>query len=407
MSFPRLNNISFWLLPPSLVLLLVSALVENGAGTGWTVNDDVIISDMLFESIMMSILMIKTKTSLDAGTSSRRTQILVGVHNTTVIMLGTRGKSAWTGSSKPSSSENIREVPLSKKLIQNDINFQQWFVGVTDGDGTFHFSEQAPGKWVFYFKIAQSTYNLRLLYHIKSQLGVGGVRVANSARGPAQAMAEYRIRNKQHLLEYIIPLFDQNPLLTSKYYNYELFKKALEISNNPNLSVVQRHALLSKLKQSVRDEDYISPVWLAIDNKITSLASAQQVMTKSWLVGFTEAEGSFYLFSKEANRIVHAFEITQELDKIVLDAAAQILGVKVRVKKTYSTVYAENLQDIPKIISYFQDTMKGMKSLEYRIWARSFNKLKKGTERFLYLTAVRDQMRSIRSIRLDKNFKVL
>jgi len=94
-------------------------------------------------------------------------------------------------------------------------------------------------------------------------------------------MAEYRIRNKQHLLEYIIPLFDQNPLLTSKYYNYELFKKALEISNNPNLSVVQRHALLSKLKQSVRDEDYISPVWLAIDNKITSLASAQQVMTKS------------------------------------------------------------------------------------------------------------------------------
>jgi len=155
MSFPRLNNISFWLLPPSLVLLLVSALVENGAGTGWTVNDDVIISDMLFESIMMSILMIKTKTSLDAGTSSRRTQILVALHNTTVKMLGTRGKSAWTGS-----SENIREVPLSKKKIKKDINFPQWFVGVTDGDGTFHFSEQAPGKWVFYFKIAQSTYNL-------------------------------------------------------------------------------------------------------------------------------------------------------------------------------------------------------------------------------------------------------
>jgi len=37
MAFPRLNNVSFWLLPPSLILLLVSALVESGAGTGWTV----------------------------------------------------------------------------------------------------------------------------------------------------------------------------------------------------------------------------------------------------------------------------------------------------------------------------------------------------------------------------------
>jgi hypothetical protein len=37
MSFPRMNNISFWLLPPSLILLLLSALVEQGAGTGWTV----------------------------------------------------------------------------------------------------------------------------------------------------------------------------------------------------------------------------------------------------------------------------------------------------------------------------------------------------------------------------------
>jgi hypothetical protein len=53
--------------------------------------------------------------------------------------------------------------------------------------------------------------------------------------------------------------------------------------------------------------------------------------------------------------------------------------------------------------------MKGMKSLEYRIWARSFTKGQNyaGPERFEYLTKVRNQMRQIRSIRLDKNFKIL
>jgi hypothetical protein len=51
--------------------------------------------------------------------------------------------------------------------------------------------------------------------------------------------------------------------------------------------------------------------------------------------------------------------------------------------------------------------MKGMKSLEYRLWSRSFNKTKVGSVRFEYLTKVRNIMRKIRSIRLDKNCKII
>lgn len=115
----------------------------------------------------------------------------------------------------------------------------------------------------------------------------------------------------------------------------------------------------------------------------------------------------YYLFTKDVKRIAHAFEITQKLDKIVLDAAAQLLGVKVKTKKTYNTVYVDSLRSIPNIIAYYHNTMKGMKSLKYRIWARSFNKMKTGQERFVYLTKVRDQIENIRSIRLDKAFKVI
>ena len=40
-------------------------------------------------------------------------------------------------------------------------------------------------------------------------------------------------------------------------------------------------------------------------------------MTKPWLVGFIEAEGSFYLTNKDSNRRVHGFGITPKLDEIV------------------------------------------------------------------------------------------
>ncbi|SAM86530.1 intron-encoded LAGLIDADG endonuclease (mitochondrion) [Ustilago bromivora] len=126
------------------------------------------------------------------------------------------------------------------------------------------------------------------------------------------------------------------------------------------------------------------------------------VMTKSWLIGFTEAEGSFYIVKKGPLRLVHAFEITQKRDKIILEAIALILGIKVTTKKTYMTVVTTNSKSIENIISYYFKTMKGMKALEYRIWARSFNK--KASGGFEYMTKIQNLMRNIRSIRLDKNF---
>ena len=88
---------------------------------------------------------------------------------------------------------------------------------------------------------------------------------------------------------------------------------------------------------------------------------------------------------------------------IVLEAIAMILQLKVITKKTYNTVVATGSKDIQFIVKYYHKTMKGMKALEYRIWARSFTKEKKD---FDYLTKIQNLMRNIRSIRLDKNFKM-
>lgn len=320
----------------------------------------------------------------------------------------TRGQSAWLSSNLKiklsDSSETTREVFFSRTVNKKNtkIEFEQWLVGVTDGDGTFHFSEREhlPNKWVLYFKISQSTYNLRLLYHIKSILGVGQVSVG------VDGMAEYRLRDVKKIVQHIIPLFDKYPLLTSKHYKYDLFKQAAFILTDTSISTAYKHILLTELKSKVRPDNYMSPAWNIVDNNVSCLQDANSVMTKSWLVGFTEAEGCFYLVTKNVGRIVHAFEITQKLDKVVLDSIAYLLKIKVIKKKNYFTVGTTNAKHISNIKLYYHNTMKGMKSLEYRIWARSFNKQKSGQARFEYLTKVRNQMCNIRSIKLDKHFQI-
>lgn len=122
-------------------------------------------------------------------------------------------------------------------------------------------------------------------------------------------------------------------------------------------------------------------------------------MSKAWLVGFTEAEGSFYLVNKSTNRLVHGFEITQKLDKIVLIAIKHILGITTKVKVTKLgtfSIVTTNSRAIENIIKYFKNSMKGMKALEYRIWTRAYIKHK---GEYLALNKIRQQMRKMKTIK--------
>lgn len=120
------------------------------------------------------------------------------------------------------------------------------------------------------------------------------------------------------------------------------------------------------------------------------------------MVGFIEAEGSFYLTSKDSTRIVHGFGLTQKLDKIVLEGIKLILHIptSIRYKSNHNHYILDttNSRAIENIIEYFHNTMKGMKSLEYRIWVRSYNKYKGDYEK---LSNVRDILRKIKTRLLE------
>lgn len=436
MAFPRLNNISFWLLPPSLILLLVSSLVEQGAGTGWTVENKLsYYSDIVLNKLcsMRETLQLGCKCSLFITiliinqVKNIIILLLLLISATVEKMLQTRRLFAWVVNNithqrlnvehlitklSESTENNLIEtitapsaqsqycsdtknklssLRLNKTtFLENKELFLQWLVGFTDGDGTFSIARQND-KWSLIFKLGQSTYNLRLLHYVKNQLGVGTIYVEKNGN-----MADFRIRDRKVLESVIFPIFDKYPLLTSKQFNYFKFKEAYAILSNPSLTKSEKDTLMFNIVNSKIPAEYFSPIWSIINNKVSDETSASLVMSKAWLIGFTEAEGSFYLVSKSSNRLVHAFEITQKLDLIVLNSIKYLLGISTQVqlkKAGYFSLSTTNSRAIENLIEFYHNTMKGMKSVEYRIWARSYNKHKGDLKS---LDSIRNQMRTLR-----------
>ena len=377
MGFPRLNNISYLLLIPSIVLFLFAGGIENGVGTGWTLNMEY--------SYLMMIGGIKLF-------SMREYPLLFNglryswLFKSYVKMLMTRGQYAWVAK-----KYFVTHQRLNKEyLVKNEKEwFEQWLVGMTDGEGTFGFYKQ-NGKWVLHYKIAQSRYNLRALYYIKTNLGIGTITKDNSK-------AQILIRDRAKLKDVIFPIFDKYPLLTSKYFNYIKLKKAYAILTNPVLHSLEKDKLLLELKEKCIPESYVSPAWEKVGSML-NYETALDIVSKPWLSGFIEGEGSFYLVAKDSNRIVHGFGISQKLDRIVLDAIRILLHIptviRYKEKHNYYILDTTNSKAVENLISYFKDNLVGMKSVEYKIWARSYGKHKGDYGKLL---SIREIVRKIKT----------
>ncbi len=154
-------------------------------------------------------------------------------------------------------------------------------------------------------------------------------------------------------------------------------KKAYNILQDKNLSKEEKEKYLFDIKKESLPVYYISDAWIKIKLPFETTDDVNLVMTKPWVVGFIETEGSFYLVSKDKTRIVHGFGLTQKLDKIVLEVLRSILHiptvVRFKSKHNHYILDTTNSKAIENIIKYFHNTMKSMKSVEYRIWARSYS----------------------------------
>ena len=183
---------------------------------------------------------------------------------------------------------------------------------------------------------------------------------------------------EKKLADVIFPIFDKYPILTSKQFNYLNLKKAYNILEDENLSKAEKDKYLLEINKESIPKGYISNVWNKTKLPFETVEDVTYVMTKPWVVGFIEAEGSFYLVLKDKTRIVHGFGISQILDEIVLEGIRRILHIptviRFKSEHNYYILDTTNSRAIENIIEYFRNTMKGMKSLTFKLWVRAWRK---------------------------------
>ena len=290
----------------------------------------------------------------------------------------------------------LPKVINNNKLINEDL--KKWLVGFTDGDGTFNVYTNIKNKnIIFTYKITQSIYNEQIIYKIKNKLGVGRIIYSSNKH-----YISYVLTDKNHINNIILPIFNKYPLLTSKYYDYEQFKDSLNISNNYSLDQLEKIKLINNIKNKNIPNNYISPIWYTLNCDINKLninnqnlninTNINDIINKFWLAGFIEADGSFNYVIKDnsphyanRNRIIHCFSIIQKKDLLLLIGIKYVLNIKSLIllriiKKTnYYKLETTNKDVISNIINYFYTNnmkiiFKGKKSLEFKIWSRTYNK---------------------------------
>ena len=127
------------------------------------------------------------------------------------------------------------------------------------------------------------------------------------------------------------------------------------------------------------------------------------------------------MIKKSTGHIIHAFEIihttcsltqgyNSQFDSIIFIAIRKLINIKNPNLSVHylpsEKIYVQKSQitdskSISNIILFYHKTMKGFKSLEYRIWARSFNKGKNKPE-----ISRLDYLENIYKINSKINFKL-
>lgn len=275
---------------------------------------------------------------------------------------------------------SISTSEASQRLHAGDLTYA-YIVGLFEGDGFFSITKK--GKYLTYeLGIELSIRDAKLIYKIKSLLGVGvvstsfgpsGTKVplaspplstpwtsvsrewAGRKRGDVE-MISLRIRDKNHLKNFILPIFDKYSMFSNKQYDYLRFKDAL-ISN-----IIYS----ADLPEYIRSNEPF--------NDIKSIISADYF--PAWLVGFIEAEGCFSIYKLKEDYLIASFDISQTGGEIIILAIREYLSftTSVYLDKTncfkLKVTSVRSIENIVKFLNKAPINLLGYKKLEYLLWIK-------------------------------------
>jgi len=210
-----------------------------------------------------------------------------------------------------------------------------------------------------------------LLNRIKSFFnGVGSVRITNAGT------ATYTVESLKTLNSVIIPHFLNFPLTSKKKADFLLFNEVINLMNNgEHLSkegIVKILSYAGPMNKGLSEKFHTEYPGISLAQ--LPVVESPQSLDPNWLVGFTDAEGCFFVNAanrKDNSLSIHLkFELVQNIrDALLLDSFVGFFDcgyiIKIPINNTSSFVVTK-LSEVASINSFFaRHPLQSSKKLDY------------------------------------------
>nr|YP_009493071.1 LAGLIDADG endonuclease [Ganoderma tsugae]AWJ63866.1 LAGLIDADG endonuclease [Ganoderma tsugae] len=186
----------------------------------------------------------------------------------------------------------IRKVHSEIKKI--DTPFLEWLTGFVDAEGNFNISlrnyisqDNKYNSLILTFQIGLHIDDLEVLKFIQKKLGCGKISISKNR-------CNFFVNDQASLINIICPVFNLVQLKSSKYFQFLIFEKAVNlIKNKGHLTDSGRNEIIKFYHEIKNPSIYLEA------------SPALSHLNKYWLGGFVDGDASF---SAHLNRPVFKFE---------------------------------------------------------------------------------------------------
>ena len=264
---------------------------------------------------------------------------------------------ATIGTVSTQSLKKGRKIRLDKEeYISIPNQFIAFLVGLIDGDGYISITKTTKGFITIRLVICLSLEDISSLEYIFSVLKIGKIQIYRDIKNPICKLTI----NKTDLQEIIFPLLIHHNIFFLTESRRAQFDLAMFILKNE----IKHYNQISQFKE----------IPTIFELPKTAIEYISLDFFKNWLVGFTNAEGSFCMKKNNDG----CFQLKQRIHLQLFEAFKLIFNTKRKITiemDRYIQFSVSSKTDIQTVINFFSFSglhpLIGLKNIQYFKWLKS------------------------------------
>lgn len=281
----------------------------------------------------------------------------------TTIVTSALSELPTIGTIHKNSLKKGKKIRLDKKeylLIPSQ--FIAFLVGFIDGDGYIQITETTKGFIAIKLVLLLQLKDLSTLEYIQSVLNLGKISISKDQMNPKCKL----ILNRTDLQDVIFPLLVHHNIFFLTKTRRDQFNLAMFIFKQD----IKHFKIISKLNK----EDI--PVLYETPKKAHDYLKL--LFFNNWLVGFTTAEGSFFIKSNNDG----CFQLKQRIHEELFESFRLLFETNRKIdtdKSLYNQFSVSSKKDIQSVINFFSFSglhpLTGSRLIEYLRWLNAIDSM--------------------------------